>query len=82
MGGKKGGQRCTLCVQGELQLTLITCLCRIELLQDILRGTPEAKGRLLVDLINEPDGYDLTWDVSQQNPSFERLHDLAQMSWS
>ena len=45
-------------------LTRSTCLCRVELLQDILRITPEAKGRLLVDLINEPDGYDLTWDVS------------------
>ncbi len=38
--------------------------CRVELLKDILKKTPEARGRLLVDLINEPDGYSLTWDVS------------------
>lgn len=37
--------------------------CRVELLEDILARTPQAKGRLLVDLINEPDGYSLTWDV-------------------
>ena len=35
----------------------------MELLEDILKNTPEAVGRLLVDLINEPDGYSLTWDV-------------------
>ena len=68
--------------RGENHLTLLICLCRVELLQDILRNTPEAKGRLLVDLINEPDGYDLTWDVSRQSPSLERLHDLAWMFWS
>ena len=38
--------------------------CRVELLEDILARTLQAKGRLLVDLINEPDGYSLTWDVS------------------
>ena len=37
---------------------------RVELLRDILQNTPQARGRLLVDLINEPDGYSLTWDVS------------------
>ena len=37
---------------------------RVELLTDILKKTPQARGRLLVDLINEPDGYSLTWDVS------------------
>lgn len=37
----------------------------MELLGDILRKTPQAKGRLLIDLINEPDGFDLTWDVSK-----------------
>ena len=58
-------------------MTLLICLCRVELMQDILRNTPEAKGRLLVDLINEPDGYDLTWDVRRQSPSLERLHDPA-----
>ena len=36
----------------------------MELLKDILKKTPQARGRLLVDLINEPDGYSLTWDVS------------------
>ena len=69
-------------MQEKLHLTLMICLCRVELLQDIFRKTPEAKGRLLVDLINEPDGYDLTWDVSQQNSSHERLHDPAWMSGS
>ena len=38
--------------------------CRVELLEDIQKTTPQAQGRLLVDLINEPDGYSLTWDVS------------------
>ena len=40
------------------------------LLEDILARTPQAKGRLLVDLINEPDGYSLTWDVSTTPPLF------------
>ena len=30
----------------------------------MLESTPEARGRLLIDLINEPDGYSLTWEVS------------------
>jgi hypothetical protein len=33
------------------------------LLKDVLDDTPEARGRLLIDLVNEPDGYSLTWDV-------------------
>ena len=44
--------------------------------------TPEAKGRLLVDLINEPDGYDLTWDVSKQELPSGHLHDPAWMCCS
>lgn len=39
------------------------CISRVQLLKDILADTPEAKGRLLIDLINEPDGYTLTWEV-------------------
>ena len=31
------------------------------LLTDVLAAVPEAKGRLLVDMINEPDGYGFTW---------------------
>ncbi len=69
-------------MQEKLHLTLVICLCRVELLQDIFRKTPEAKGRLLVDLINEPDGYDLTWDVSQQNLSYGHWLTPAWMSWS
>ncbi|CAL8465540.1 g5076 [Coccomyxa elongata] len=34
----------------------------VSLVKDILADTPEAKGRLLIDLINEPDGYTLTWE--------------------
>jgi hypothetical protein len=30
---------------------------------DVLQDTPEARGRLLIDLINEPDGYSLTWEA-------------------
>lgn len=39
-------------------------LCRAQLLQDVLNDTPEARGRLLLDLVNEPDGYSLTWEAS------------------
>lgn len=28
---------------------------------DILAAAPEAKGRLLLDMINEPDGYNYDW---------------------
>lgn len=33
----------------------------VSLLTDVLTAVPEAKGRLLLDLINEPDGYGFTW---------------------
>ena len=36
---------------------------RVDLVSDVLQDTPEAQGRLLIDLINEPDGYSLTWEV-------------------
>ena len=38
-------------------------MCRVDLVSDVLADTPEAQGRLLIDLINEPDGYSLTWEV-------------------
>ncbi len=28
--------------------------CRVDLVKDVLADTPEAKGRLIIDLINEP----------------------------
>ena len=39
------------------------CMRRVDLVSDVLQDTPEAQGRLLIDLINEPDGYSLTWEV-------------------
>ncbi len=42
-------------------------MVRVSLVKDILADTPEAKGRLLIDLINEPDGYTLTWEVWQSH---------------
>ena len=39
------------------------CRHRAELVTDVLQDTPEARGRLLIDLINEPDGYSLTWEA-------------------
>ena len=45
-------------------------LTRVDLVKDVLAQTPEAKGRLLIDLINEPDGYTLTWEVRLPLPSF------------
>ena len=55
--------------EGDVQ----TCpVCALRLLQgfidswtqlvvDILAAAPEAKGRLLLDMINEPDGYTFDW---------------------
>jgi hypothetical protein len=51
-------------------MSVTTEVCRVRLLEDILARTPQARGRLLVDLINEPDGYSLTWDVSSTPPLF------------
>ena len=42
-------------------------------MKDVLAQTPEAKGRLLIDLINEPDGYTLTWEVRLPLPSFQSV---------
>ncbi|KAK9833284.1 hypothetical protein WJX81_003097 [Elliptochloris bilobata] len=36
-----------------------------DLLSDVFEVAPEAKGRLLIDFINEPDGYGLTWEGSK-----------------
>ena len=33
----------------------------VSLLTDVLAAVPEAKGRLLLDMINEPDGYGFKW---------------------
>ena len=33
----------------------------VDLLTDVLAAVPEARGRLLLDMINEPDGYGFTW---------------------
>ena len=33
----------------------------VDLLTDVLAAVPEARGRLLIDMINEPDGYGFTW---------------------
>ena len=32
-----------------------------QLVSDVLTAAPEAKGKILLDLINEPDGYGFTW---------------------
>ncbi len=39
-------------------------MCRVDRVKDVLADTPEAKGRLIIDLSNEPDGYTLTWEVN------------------
>lgn len=57
---------CT-CVFGK---RCVSGLTRVDLVKDVLAQTPEAKGRLLIDLINEPDGYTLTWEVRLPLPSF------------
>ncbi|CAK0786597.1 hypothetical protein CVIRNUC_009811 [Coccomyxa viridis] len=36
----------------------------VSLLTDVLAAVPEAKGRLLLDMINEPDGYGFKWEGS------------------
>ena len=33
----------------------------VDLLTDVLAAVPEARGRLLIDMINEPDGFGFTW---------------------
>ena len=33
----------------------------VALTKDLV-AIPELKGKLLLDLVNEPDGYNLTWD--------------------
>ena len=33
----------------------------VDLLTDVLAAVPEARGKLLLDMINEPDGYGFTW---------------------
>eukprot|EP00884_Botryococcus_braunii_P018123 jgi/Botrbrau1/4995/Bobra.0396s0021.1 len=37
----------------------------VALLKNILALAPEAQGRLLIDLMNEPDGFDLTWEGNE-----------------
>jgi hypothetical protein len=38
----------------------------VSLVADILTLAPAAKGRLLLDLVNEPDGYQLQWEVGMR----------------
>jgi hypothetical protein len=38
----------------------------VSLVADILTLAPAAKGKLLLDLVNEPDGYQLQWEVGDE----------------
>ncbi len=44
-----------------------------QLVSDILTAAPEAKGRLLLDMINEPDGYNYGWCVAPQHSCIPSL---------
>ncbi|EIE23036.1 hypothetical protein COCSUDRAFT_63419 [Coccomyxa subellipsoidea C-169] len=46
----------------------------VDLVKDVLADSPEAKGRLIIDLINEPDGYTLTWEGNNGYPSMSMLY--------